>query len=194
LVSRVVLDEIVVAGGAANQEVAEHSHAGRGAADDSATTEYPPEGTLGLGATVGCDIEVLAAAIEPNAPGLSDDRDERVAISDFAALREEHTDIACAVLAEPLADPTRRCTHALRNAVVGHIEDERIRPARCIYECLVYLRPLRATPHRNDGPVGRADLDRSGPEGLGLEGRIKGAGATGPAAGCAAMAAADVRA
>ena len=48
------------------------------------------------------------------------------------------------------------------NAVVGHIEDERIRAARCIDERLVYLRPLRATSDRDDGPVRRTDLDGSG--------------------------------
>src|SRR6185312_906377 len=95
-------------------------------------------------------------------------------IGDFAALREEHTDIASSVFAKSLPCPLGGCARAVRDAVVGHVEDERVGPARGIDECLVYLRPLRAAADRDDGAVRRADPDRSRAEGLGFERRIEG--------------------
>src|SRR6185312_8875484 len=104
-------DVVVVARRAAHQEIAQDSHAGRGAADDAAALEHAPEFALTLGAAIGRDIEVLAATIEPNALGLFDDGDERVAIRDVAALRKEHADVAGAVFAKSLAHPVRGGAH-----------------------------------------------------------------------------------
>src|SRR6185437_7249868 len=176
LVSRVVLDVVVVARRAANQEVAEDRHAGRGAADDPAALEYAPKRALALGATIGRDVEILAAAVEPDALGLPDDGHERVAIGDFAALRKEHADVVGAVFAKSLPHPVGGCVPAIGNAVVGNVEDERVRAARCIDERLVDLRPLCATSDRDDGAVRRAYLDGSAAEGLGFERRVEGRG------------------
>src|SRR5262249_38719967 len=104
------------------------------AADDAASLEYFRKFALSLGAAIGFHDTELAATVEPNALGLLDNGDEGIAVRHFAALRKEHLDIARTLFSQFLPGRIGRGAHGLANAVVGYIQDERIRTAGCVNE------------------------------------------------------------
>ena len=107
LVSRIVHDEIVVRRSAAHEKITKNRCAGGRATDNAASGQHVAKRLLRLGTGVVIDEMKLAAALKPDAAGLSQDRDERVGVGELSVGRVVDVDVLCAILASSRECPER---------------------------------------------------------------------------------------